>query len=602
MNINPSSSGGSVTIGDLEALIDAPGTQQLLKNNVGGNYAINNSLSTSWQTELQNMGYPQQTRNIAISNGHHCANPQAFQPGAKLFSLNGNGKTSFLTEFLSALLDPISGEAYTRAAYSFNEPGLLIGVLPGKNKFNLDFQVNALPSAGTTAQIYKGKITFTKTFLWIANITVNLTNKSFNSPSGSLPLDYYPGGRYSVPFDFENTSVSNAFGSYGISSYLEPTFGFIPEPSALDIGRGNTTLDNSDYLKKYSASTPLVAPKDSPFANYTTSFSPNSNLNEDHISFNRRNGDWLASELNTINNGGTPQVFDCSFVCSSGSFPVQITGNIGVCGTSVFSVPSGATSYTWSISEGANLVNITGNGTNTITVSPANTSSGYITLNVNYGSNACGFVTLTKRMLVDSTNIILGSAEYDDYCETNYNYMNIAALGADINSGLNLYNFHSSIPSQDNLIRCTANGYTQFGDLRYTVRVPRTLIGESIWYSFSYTNKCGQFIISKQEQSLNPYNCYSSSNLRTAATSDTFTIYPNPSNTTINVALIDENKAPAKKTLITGKLYDLNNNEKRKVIIKDNNAQIDASGLNRGVYILKIDMDGKSESHQVIVK
>jgi hypothetical protein len=136
MNINPSSSGGgSVTIADLEALIDAPGTQQLLKNNVGGNYDINNALSTAWQTELTNLGYPQQTRNIAISKGNHCANPQAFAPGAKLFSLSGNGKTTFLTDFLSILFTKLSGTAYTTAAFLLNEPGLLIGVLPGQSKF-----------------------------------------------------------------------------------------------------------------------------------------------------------------------------------------------------------------------------------------------------------------------------------------------------------------------------------------------------------------------------------------------------------------------------------------------------------------------------------
>jgi hypothetical protein len=403
MNINPSSSGGSVTIADLEALIDAPGTQQLLKNNVGSNYAINNNLSDTWQTELSNMGYPQQTRNIAISNGNHCANPQAFGPGAKLFSLSGNGKTTFLTDFLSILLSPITGASYTTAATLLNEPGLLIGILPGKSKFNLDFQVNALPNVGATAQIYKGKISFTKKFLWIVGITVNLTNRSFSSPSGSLPLDYYPGGKYAVPFDFANTSASNVFGSFGISSYLEPTFGFIPEPSALDIGRGNTTLDNSDYLKKYSASTPLVAPKDSPFANYTTSFSPNSDLNEDHISFNTRNGNWLASELNTVSNGGTPQTFNCSYVCSNS----EITENNGVCGSGFFSAPLGAETYTWSITEGNHLVTLIGNGTNSVTITPVNTSAnGYVTLNVNYGSNACGFITITKRVWIGVPQII----------------------------------------------------------------------------------------------------------------------------------------------------------------------------------------------------
>lgn len=596
MNINPSSSGGSVTIADLEALIDAPGTQQLLKNNVGPNYAINNNLSSAWQTELHNMGYPQQTRNIAISNGNHCANPQAFAPGAKLFSLSGNGKTTFLTDFLSTLLSPIINDVgYPTLRYLFNEPGLLIGILPGKSKFNLDFQVNALPSAGTTAQIYKGKITFTKTFLWIANITVNLTNKSFNSPSGSLPLDYYPGGRYSVPFDFANTSVSSDFGSYGISSFLEPTFGFIPEPSALDIGRGNTALDNSDYLKKYSASTPLVAPKDSPFANYTTSFTPNSSLNEEHISFNKRNGDWLASELNTINNGGTPQVFDCSFVCSSGSSPVQITGNNSICNASVFSVPSGADSYIWSITEGENLVSLSNINTNSATLTPLETTlGGYVTINVTYGSSACGYVSISKQIVIESSELLVEYESEHDYCGSNQSKVGFKTEGGVV---VSFSDFVSEIPDQNHLINVQFYNFYENRD-SFVVNYPNSLNGTFLTFNVTFTDKCGNTKI--QSIFLYLYSCFSYNN--SAKTLNTFTIYPNPSSTTINVTLYDETKAPAKKALITGNLYDLNNIEKRKVVIKDNSAQIDSSGLNRGVYVLKIDIDGKVESHQVIVK
>ncbi|GEL12080.1 Por secretion system C-terminal sorting domain-containing protein [Flavobacterium glycines] len=88
----------------------------------------------------------------------------------------------------------------------------------------------------------------------------------------------------------------------------------------------------------------------------------------------------------------------------------------------------------------------------------------------------------------------------------------------------------------------------------------------------------------------------------TTESNNTFVIYPNSTSTIINIALLDETKAPAKKASITGKLYDLNNIEKRAIVIKDNKAQIDSSGLNRGVYVLKIDIDGKVESHQIIVK
>ena len=588
ININPSSSGGSVTIADLEALIDAPGTQQLLKNNVGSNYAINNSYNSAWQTELNNLGYPQQTRNIAISNGNHCATPQEFAPGAKLFSLSGYGKTTFLTDFLSTLLTPISVGAYDVLSHLFNESGLLIGVLPGKSKFNLDFQVNALPNVGTTAQIYKGKISFTKTLLWIAPITINLTNKSFSSPSGILPFDYYPGGTYYVPFDFPSTSASSAFGSFGISSYLEPAFSFIPEPSALDIGRGNTTLDNSDYLKTYSASIPLIAPKDSPFANYTTSFTPNSSLNEEHISFNKRNGDWLASELNTINIGGTPEVFNCSYVCSDS----QITGSENVCITSNYTAPAGATTYTWSITQGNNLVTISGNGTNSIVLNKTSpNASGSITLNLNFGSETCGYKTITKVIWVGAApfSISRGVAE-SETCDIKYHYVPFI-----INLPPNTYlNFNYLYPN----VRYSQSGSTYTFQFLKNYSGPFTIIATA-------TNGCGSYTLDTEDgHFISSCGSMSLKNSNSDASNDTsyYTVYPNPTNDVINVSLLDESQKPVTTSKIIAELYDFTGQPKQKVEIKNNIVSINCNGLTKGIYILKISIDGNVESHQVIVK
>lgn len=145
-----------------------------------------------------------------------------------------------------------------------------------------------------------------------------------------------------------------------------------------------------------------------------------------------------------------------------------------------------------------------------------------------------------------------------------------------------------------------SNGFQMDGiGRKYLINIPRTLLGEQISYNITYVNQCGELVTQPGDIPIVANEC--SSNLRTAST-NTFTIYPNPATTTINVALFDETKVPAKKAHIVGKLYDLNNNEKVKVVINDNSAQIDSSSLNRGVYILKIDIDGKVESHQVIVK
>lgn len=89
MNINVTGNGGAVSIEDLQNLLDAPGTKQLLANYINSGFSLNNNVGDTFRAELQNMGYPQQTRNIALSNGNHCAIPQNFNPGDNLFSLTG---------------------------------------------------------------------------------------------------------------------------------------------------------------------------------------------------------------------------------------------------------------------------------------------------------------------------------------------------------------------------------------------------------------------------------------------------------------------------------------------------------------------------------
>lgn len=593
----------NVGISNYLSILDAPASRQLLKNSINYDYPMNTAISTDFYDELKSKGlpnsggYPTLCRNIALSNGSECGDTQNFQPGNDLVNFTYNKGLSFWGDLFSMVYLPLGGAI----GGTLLNPKLygvgFLGLIPGHSKFSVNFISRALYDyAGN--EIFKGKISYTKKIAWLFNTTINLTNVSKNQPSGILPLDTYGGGYYDTKIITGTVTVNGL--------YIRDRFSFIPTASALDIGKRNVTLDDSDYKKSYVGAIPLQAPKNSPFSNYITDFdkyNPNSR-NKNHISFNTRNGDWLASELNSINNPTIlPLSANCSYMCTGNSVS-QITGNDGLCGTSIFSVPSGATSYNWSITEGANLVNLTGNSTNSVTITPINTTTnGYITLNVNYGSSSCGYVTITKRVKIETpTNIIMGSAEYDDYCETVYNYMNLAALGAENNSNLHLYNFRSSIPNQDNLIRCEANGYTQFGDLRYTIRVPRTLIGGSVWYSYSYTNKCGELITSPYEETLSPYDCYSGKNLKTSSSDTIFTIYPNPSSSTINIALFDETKTPTKKALITGKLYNLNNIEKCYVTIRNNSAQIDVSNLNKGIYVLKIDVNGKTESHQVIVK
>lgn len=587
MNINPQD-GAPVTVEDIKTLLDATGTKQLLTKTVTSGFVVDNVTSTAWQTELRNLGYPQQTRNIAISNGNHCAIPQAFAPASVLFSLTGNAKATVLTDMVLMMLQPIANAGFTYAAIKFNQPGLMLGVLPGNSKFDMNFTAKALPTTGTTTEIYKGRITFTKKFIWF-NITTALTDRSYNNPAGILSYDYYPGGKYNVPFSFQNSSVSNLFFSYGISAVIADNFDFIPTPSALDIGGGAVALTDADYFKKYTAAAPPAYPKNSPFVNFTTSFPNGANINENHISFNTRNGNWLATELDS--NVSNNQVFDCTYVCND----AQITGSDYLCTTGTYSVPAGGTSYNWTITQGASLVSLSGNGTQNITLTAVPYSGGNVTLSLTMGNPNCGSTTLTKTIWVGLPAFsVVRDATQNETCDTKSHYVpfyiNIPANAT--------FQLVSSTPSVT---------YTVGTNNLYTFKFAKGYSG-AFNFVFKATNSCGTYFYDSFEEG-NPNMIKSCANLGLSSVSTfsaeqntIYSVYPNPSSDVININLRDENNLPETQSQIVATLYNMMGELKGNVSITDNIASISVSNLSKGIYILKINIDGNVENHQVVVE
>jgi hypothetical protein len=370
-------------------LLDQPATKQLLTNWSDSNYTIANYSNQLFYSKLRNGGlpnsggYPVNCRNVAISNGAECGTTQNFSPGDDLIRYNSRVGIADLVSLVGGIL---GFTAYGDA--SFLEIGLL-SLWPGSSRYSIDFNAKAIPY-GAGNQIYKGRISYTKKlfsiFGWAPTITVNITNVQKSQPSGVLPLDTYGGGYY-------DTSLFTGNASLPSGTYLRDRFNFIPTTSALDIGKGIVALTDSDFKMAYVGATPPVAPKNSPFINFTTSFDkvkPNSG-NKAHISFDDRNGRWLAKELTE-----TPEATDCSYICASN----KIFGAETICTSENYSAPTGATTYNWYITQGASLVTLTGNGTPTATLTSSDSGFGYVTLQVIYGSIRCGNKTLTKKIYV----------------------------------------------------------------------------------------------------------------------------------------------------------------------------------------------------------
>lgn len=584
------------------SILDAPASKQLIGNFVNSNYAIDNWENTSFYDELKGKGlansggYPLQCRNIAISNGSECGTTQNFNPGDDLVNIQLNKGLSFWGDLFSLIYNPLGGYIGGTFVDSDLYGVAVLGLFPGHSKYNVDFKAKSLYDTSGN-EIYKGRMSYTKKILWVLNVTVDITNVTKNQPLGILPFDTYGGGY------FDTNTLAGTVNSPNL--IIKDRFGFIPTASALDIGKRNITLIDEDYKKSYVGAIPLVSPKNSPFANFVTDFdivNPNAH-NKQHISFNPRNGKWLASELNALSNPYTnPELANCSFMCS-GNSASQITGNDAVCGTSVFSVPSGADSYNWSITEGGYLANLTGNNTSTVTLT-INNGSGYVTLQVIYGNAICGGITITKRIWVGAPQITgLICPNQSTICSGTFCQQELGLPSFDLTN-----NVEASVIGMTDLEIGEKTNW-EWERINANIVIAQDTRGNEIYIAPNYIGQTGVRVRAKNncgwsewsELYFEVVDC-SNNLMRLSEDEKTFLVYPNPSNEKVNIDLRDANNLPEKNAKISGELFDIMGKSKAKIQIKDNRASFFVSGLNKGVYVLKIYINGKIESHQIGVK
>ncbi|ELM3643165.1 T9SS type A sorting domain-containing protein [Flavobacterium psychrophilum] len=570
--------GGIVTVPILEnnfgvsnylSVLDAPASRQLLSNFSNLNYGIDNSIHTSFYDELKakglanSGGYPINCRNIAISNGAECGNGQGFNPSDDLVNYNWNKGLTFGGDLLSMVYLPLGGViGGLFLDNDFFGVGL-VGLIPGKSTYSVEFNAKAMPY-GSGNQIYKGRISYTKKILWIGpKITVNITNVQKSQPAGILPLDTYGGGFYSTSIIAGSLTVPNL--------YVRDKFNFIPTTSALDIGKKSVVLQDTDYKMAYVGARPPVAPKNSPFANFSTDFekyNPNAS-NKTHISFNSRNGEWLAKELNIA-----PITTNCSYMCAS----TQITGVSNFCTSATYTAPSGGTFNNWTITQGSNLVTLTGNGTPNITLTDLPNASGAVTLSLTMGDDwaKCGNITLTKTVWVGKPSFYL-----------DYRYFEPQPVKSKFCAVSDVPNYTLAQQGVTNVVYTTSNNVpiSNWGG-PYCFRETNLFCVNA-----TATNTCGTTTIT--------YEC----DFRKAnANTNFYTIYPNPSNNIVNIDLKDQENQPEKRATITGELFDMMGQSKSKVEISNNKATFSVRGLNKGIYVLKIHINDKVESHQIAVE
>ena len=366
--------------------------------------------------------------------------------------------------------------------------------------------------------------------------------------------------------NLQSNSFQNWAIKYNISASSIPNFNFLPTTSALDIGRGNTTLTLANYQARYIGGTPPVAPLNSPFVNFTTAFNQVAvsngtvNNNENHIQISPRNGNWVVEELN----GDTNVRTDCSVFCFNG----VITGSQGLCNTETYTAPlvNGAT-YTWFV-DNPSIVNTQQNG-NSYQISKHAGALGTLTITVQI-TGACGTTTITRtiQLGVNVTRYIYGPASVS--CNDFVNYFTSSIPGA---------SYQWSFPGDwiyisgqgTSSINLQTPG-SSFGDVSISV-VISDVCGNNSTYFYVYSS-C--------------YYYY-------------YTVSPNPASSTVTVSAKGTTSKGDKsnKSITEINFYDQQGNLKKyqKLSTGIKTASFNVSDLNTGIYIIEI-LDGDFKERQ----
>lgn len=356
-----------ISVNDVLTLTDTPAARQMLINYVNKNYQIDNSVHNNWQIELKAKGYPQLTRNVAISNGSECGTDQTLEDLLRLYK--ETGKQHLFSDIIGVLV----------GVGTWRLDMIVLAALPGSSKYVFDFTARPMTTINDNKQLYNGSIKYKKKILWLIDAQVSLLSGTRNQPANILPIDRYGGGKFILAQEELPGFIKN--------DLLMTPFGFIPTPSALDYKFGNNTLTEADYQRAYS---PVDDASNVPFNNFVAE---KMDANNSHISFSPRNGQFILNQL-SANSSQQNQTLTTSYLCGS---KVKIGGESILCGNAKATYTTGFAPYIqWTVLAGSSLIDVNG-PTNQpqISFTPRNNARGAVKLQA-YLSGDGATNTVTK--------------------------------------------------------------------------------------------------------------------------------------------------------------------------------------------------------------
>jgi Secretion system C-terminal sorting domain/Putative serine esterase (DUF676) len=551
-------------------------TLATLSNGTGS--SGNSPFFTRFYSDLNNNGVPGSGgfpvsipgvfRKIAIVNGS-LAGVKNGTEGGEFLNIRGY-KDPTITEGL------ISGAiAGSVVPFVGTFAGAVFGGLLGASNANvtvLRIRDKFYPAYGQTDDVFNGdgqNFTIGWSQWYINHKWYNLKGTN-NDIRGSL--DIVPAGTFATNKIIKDEIVKG-LEEKGFSSEIRGTnidsHSFIPAFSSLA-----HLQPNQSWANPLNTNLTCSTNKQTPFDSYF-----GANLNSGHVTLTKDMVNWLLEELK-----GNPQ---------APSFPTQanlLTGANVICLNTntayqldACKVPSPAT---WAVSPNLQIVNTIAGYV--VTVKGIVNGAGTITGTFQDGQKIVKNVWVGAPIL----NLVRDSGER---CDSKWHYVTYI-INSSPESSISI-DYLNPKPLGIEYGLPASGSYNTI-----TFKYGKGFSG-NIGFGLIATNICDSFGVDRYEN-VKLCSQLQTNAARTANITETiiFKIFPNPSSNVINISLFDETLKPSPQAQITAKLYDINGLEKRSLSVTNNTATVNVSTLPKGIYVLKINIDGVIESHQVVVE
>lgn len=318
---------------DAENLFNTPAAKQMLLqrydlNVLTGALSADNSTHNSFMAEMDNMGWPLQSRNVAISNGK-CTGEAQFANYTKMLSIYGaKSLGSYWQNLWQSLLMTLGGNTAGIIATGASIPiinfslqsQLPLALVTTRGSLYFDFGAWSIPS-GNTQRIYQGDIYVKRELFWgTLNITSYILKCHSNSSSEMLPLDNAPGGRYDIDqFGIDingvNASLHQSLGNWINASVPQRFFSFVPTVSSLAVSNPQQNL----FSNICNTATCLIPAAVSDF------YAPQND--EIHISYTQLSTNWILNAQNPAQ--------ACERICTNG---ITLTGPDLICTSGTYTL------------------------------------------------------------------------------------------------------------------------------------------------------------------------------------------------------------------------------------------------------------------------